>query len=122
MQRIYISHSLQKRLLLTRESAHALHDEVCSALREGDGWLLLDFAGVEGVSPSFLDELLQVVRQAAGEEAWPFLIIRLANPPTPLSSKFEAVGRGHKRVVRQSDEGDWMFTLEEAATSGSNPS
>lgn len=122
MQKIYISHSLQKRLLVTRESAHALHDEVRSALRESDSWLSLDFVGVQGVSPSFLDELLQVVHRAAGEETWRSLMILLTNPPAPLSSKFEAVGRGHKRVVRQSDEGDWIFALEEAAASGSNPS
>ena len=115
MNDIGVFQSLQKRLLVTRESAHALHDEVRSALCEADGLLSLDFTGVEGVSPSFLDELLQVVRQAAGEEAWSALTIRLTNPPTRLSSKFEAVGRGHKRVVKPSGGSDWTIVLAETA-------
>lgn len=118
MRTIYISHSLRKRVLVTRESAHALHAELQSVLEGSGGHLELDFTGVEGVTPSFMDELLQVVRQVVDEAAWRSLAIRLTNPPTRLSSKFEAVGRGHGLVVTQSDGGDWLLTLEEASASG----
>jgi len=122
MNTIDLFKSSQKRLLVTRESAHMLDEEVRSALREDGNRLSLDFTRVEGVSPSFLDELLQVVRQASGEETWRSLAIRIANPPTRLSSKFEAVGRGHGLVVTQSDGGDWLLKLEEASASGRQPS
>ena len=118
MKTIDLYESLQKRTLITRESAHVLREEVRSALGENGGHLQVDFIGVEGISPSFLSELLQVVRQATEEEAWRSLAIRLTNPPTRLSSKFEAVGRGHGLVVTQSDGGDWLLTLEEASASG----
>lgn len=98
----------QRRLLVTRESARLIGESLCSAVSPEDRELVLDFAGVEGLTPSFLDELLGVVGdlQAAADLA---LEIVLVHPPTRLSSKFAAVGRGRGYLVTEVGGDQWVL-------------
>ncbi len=73
--------------------------------------IAVDFEGIEGIAPSFLDELLSIFESLIGEETGgrePCLIV--ANPPTRLSLKFEAVARGHGMSVRALPDGSWLLT------------
>lgn len=110
---------LQDRILISRESARLLENALgammVSARAPGDasgaGPLTVDFEGVEGIAPSFLDELLSVFESLVGAESNAgerSLIV--ANPPTRLSLKFEAVARGHGMAVRALPDGSWSLT------------
>ncbi|MEE8169053.1 MAG: hypothetical protein V3T70_00765 [Phycisphaerae bacterium] len=71
----------------------------------------IDFEGVEGVAPSFLDELLSIFESFIGTEAnGDERSLIIANPPARLSLKFEAVARGHGMSVRQLPDGSWLLT------------
>jgi hypothetical protein len=71
----------------------------------------IDFAGLDGMGPSCVDEMLIVLEATLATNGIPGLrAIRIANPPTRLSSKFEAVARGHSRTVQALPDGSWLFT------------
>ncbi len=99
-----------KRALVTRASAA----EIGSALNEAstDGEIIVDFAGVDAVTPSFVDEILAVVeelvrdRDAGG--------VSFLHIPTRLSEKFVAVGRAHQLSVTESEDGTWAITPSSA--------
>jgi len=72
----------------------------------------VDFNGVEGIAPSFLDELLTIFESLVGTATngdKPCLVV--ANPPTRLSLKFEAVGRGHGMSVQALPDGSWLLRI-----------
>ena len=97
---------------MTRDSARSIHSFVAEALEEGHGEINVDLSGVESLTPSFMDELLLMIEEIRGPayEAHPALTVR--NPPTELTAKFEAVGRGHGLAVESNEEG-WIFEHEE---------
>lgn len=98
-----------KRILVTRESARGIAPALANALEEGCGEVTLNFAGVDGLTPSFLDEVLSVLEESiplAGEHR---LNVILMNSPTQLSSKFAAVGRGHGLVAKELEPGTWTI-------------
>jgi hypothetical protein len=70
----------------------------------------LDFHGVEGMAPSFLDELLSVFELVLGGDGRkePRSLI-VAHPPTRLSLKFEAVARGHGLSVQALPDESWLL-------------
>ena len=107
-----LSELLGKRILMTRASARSIQHFVMEALEEGHGEIALDLSGVDGLTPSFMDELLLIIEENREPvyDAHPALTVR--NPPTELTAKFEAVGRGHGLVV-ESNEGGWTFEHEE---------
>ncbi len=107
-----LSELLGKRILMTRDSARSIQPFVAEALEEGHGEIALDLSGVDSVTPSFMDEIL-LINEEIREPAYgahPALTVR--NPPTELTAKFEAVGRGHGLVVESNEEG-WIFEHEE---------
>jgi hypothetical protein len=112
MPHLLVSSILGNRVLVRRESARLLDQ----ALREHLGALppsepfVLDFQGINGVAPSFLDELLLTIESAlrAHDDRRPELVV--ANPPTRLSLKFEAIGRSHGMSVRARGDGSWALT------------
>ncbi len=109
---------LSDRILVSRESARLLEDALRGMMESaGSGkaacdptpWTV-DFEGVEGMAPSFLDELLSIFESFLGTQAAPSarrLIV--AHPPTRLSLKFEAVARGHGMSVRALADGSWLL-------------
>ncbi|MCH7817460.1 MAG: STAS-like domain-containing protein [Proteobacteria bacterium] len=118
MKTLQVSKVLKDKILVSRESAHLLEDAI-SALVEpatvADSpsqptRIAIDFSGVEGVAPSFLDELLSIFESLIGAETnGNQLCLVIANPPTRLSLKFEAIARGHGMSVRAQPDGSWLM-------------
>lgn len=101
----------RKRALITRDSARAL----AQFLREqaaGDREITLDFADVEAVTPSFVDEILTILQEFLGEAGKADLKIMFVNTPTRLSKKFAAVGRAHGLRITESPDGLWDISSE----------
>lgn len=110
---------LKDRILVTRESARLLQEAMSAMIAAagtsgnppGETSFGVDFEGVEGMAPSFLDELLSVFESllgAQGKVGKRCLIV--ANPPTRLSTKFQAIARGHGMSVRTTADGSWLLT------------
>ena len=109
---------IQRRVLVTRSSARSIQECLSSALRDGQGHAEIDFSGVNGLTPSFFDELLSIV-----DEAWLDLpgrgpSVTVKNPPTSISPMFEAVARVHGLKIDETD-GDWV--ISGSATPGGLP-
>ena len=108
---------LKDKILVSRESAHLLEDALnamMAAARTSGNLsttsIVVDFEGIEGIAPSFLDELLSIFESILGSGASPRerrLVV--ANPPTRLSLKFEAIARGHGMSVRALPDGSWLL-------------
>lgn len=119
MVTVFVSDILKDKILVTRESARVLEEALRRAWsdRAGStdaanlGSATIDFRGVEGVAPSFLDELLTVFELVIGPNPnHPGRSLVVVNPPTRLSSKFEAVARGHGLSVVSRSDGSWVLT------------
>ncbi len=100
---------LNRKVLVTRDSARSLADALGSAITLGGGGVVLDFSGVEGMTPSFLDEVLQILEEAIDRGGGGRLTIEVKSPPTRLSSKFEAVGRGHGMIITENSATSWLI-------------
>ncbi|MBI4729679.1 MAG: STAS-like domain-containing protein [Acidobacteria bacterium] len=98
------------RVLAARGTARTIGAALEAAMREGRGEVLLDFEGVEGLAPSFLDELLAILLEAASRTGNQLRRVVIGNPPARLSSKFAAIGRGRGlRFADRAGEG-WEIT------------
>lgn len=116
MHEIRIGDFLKDKFLISRDSARELERHLATAADGGaerapaEATLSIDFEGVQGVSPSFVDELLRVIepllRSRADGQGFRLVIRR---PPTRLSSKFEAVARGHSMRAVALPDGSWML-------------
>jgi hypothetical protein len=115
METIGVYDLLQRRALITRESARSIAGPLSAALELCEGEVALDFSGVEAVTPSFVDEVLGVIYETlkAGERS--SLRVTVLNPPTRLSAKFAAVGRGRRLRISESPGGAWTVTEDPAA-------
>ena len=98
------------RVLVTRDSARSIQEHIRGAILDGRGDVVLDFEGVVGVTPSFLDETLRIVEECIAESDDGRLHVTIEAPPTELSSKFLAVGRGHSLDVSKSKNGSWVIS------------
>jgi len=103
-----------KRALVTRESARGLAPSNRSAMGNGGAALSLDFVHVDGVTPSFLDELLSVVQEEFDRCGAKRFRLEIANPPMALSSKFRAIGRWRGLTIREHGSG-WVVESVERA-------
>jgi len=115
MRTIRVNDILKDRILVSRESARLLEDALkktilCPALPGGETPVTVDFEGVEGMAPSFLDELLSAFESLVGKETnGQGRCLIVANPPTRLSLKFEAIARGHGMSVTALPDGSWRL-------------
>lgn len=108
---------LKDKILVSRESAHLLEDALNTIMTttstSGDlsiNSIVVDFEGIEGIAPSFLDELLSIFESILGSDTCARerrLVV--ANPPTRLSLKFEAIARGHGMSVQALPDGSWLL-------------
>lgn len=96
------------KVLVTRESARSLGPILSQT--EGDEEIKLDLVGVEGITPSFLDEILGVIAQFLGMKHRD-MSVRILHPPTRVSSKFMAVARGHDLLLNEQDDGSWLISV-----------
>lgn len=103
---------VKRRAIVTREAARAIAAAIGDMALPGDQALVLDFEGVEAVSPSFVDELLASL---ADLEPQGPRTVRFRRPPTRLSAKFEAIGRARQMDISEGD-GEWVITLPIEAT------
>ena len=74
MRTVRANDILKDRILVSRESAHLLEDRL-RAMMAADGTpgnpsdttsLAVDFEGIEGIAPSFLDELVSIFESIVG--------------------------------------------------------
>ncbi len=99
---------IKNRVLVTRKSARAIAPMIEAAIRDAGGPLKLDFTHVDGVTPSFLDELLSVVDELFARANVYAFRVEILNPPTALSAKFAAIGRGRDLTLAETD-GGWII-------------
>ena len=105
-----------KRVLVTRDSARELQDIFESSLAEHDDEIAIDFQGIEGVTPSFVDELLHVIEETLSRKhSLSGSRVVFLNPPTRLSAKFAAIGRAHGLPIVEATDGRWIFGMPVAA-------
>jgi hypothetical protein len=113
-----VSDVLKDRILVSRESARLLEDAlraIVASARTPENApeptpVTVDFEGIEGIAPSFLDELLSIFESLLGaESSGRERCLIVANPPTRLSLKFEAIARGHGMSARALPDGSWFL-------------
>ena len=119
MRALRVNDVLKDKILVSRESAHLLEDALSAMMAaartpgnpSGTTSVAVDFEAIEGIAPSFLDELLSIFESIIGSEtnARKRCLV-VVNPPTRLSLKFEAVARGHGMSVRALPDGSWLLT------------
>lgn len=101
---------LNKRMLVTRQTAREIAPEVQDALLKGNGGLVLDFSDVAGISPSFLSETILVVEDCVQKIGEPSFRVVMENPPTKLSRKFVVLGKAHGVDIREGEGKTWIIT------------
>ena len=118
MRTVHVATFLTDKVLVTRESAHALEEPLAAAMvaasstepGPGGASIAVDFEAIQGVSPSFLDELLWIFGSLLKREGTNGLRrLLISHPPTRLSLKFEAVARGHGMEARPLSDGSWIL-------------
>jgi hypothetical protein len=112
MSALRIHDLLANRVLVTRESARSIAPEIGSAIASGEKSITLDFAGIDAITPSFMDEVLSVVEEFLTEGGAERLEIIIVQPPTRLSSKFAAIGRGHGLAMEERPDGSWLISRD----------
>lgn len=99
----------RKRALITRESAQELGRALKPLVKPHEAELILDFAGVDAVTPSFVDEVLFVTKDLLDpREHKPRVVFR--HPPTRLSAKFAAIARAHEAEIAETEDGEWIIS------------
>ena len=107
MKLLKICDLIRKRALITRQSASAIGDALANSADERG--ITLDFAGVDAVTPSFIDEILAVLEDALKTKDRDTFQVIFLHSPTRLSTKFAAVGRAHRLEITESEEGTWII-------------
>ena len=105
MSELNIYDLLGKKVLVTRSSARMLSDALAEWAQPGDEAAGFNLDRVMGITPSFFDEMLRMVEETGKS----YRRVTIANPPTELSSKFQAVARSHGLVVSESEGGSWLL-------------
>ena len=104
MRELKIYDLLGKKVLVTRSSARMLSDAFAEWGQSGNDGPAFNLEHVMGITPSFFDEMLRMVEET-GES---FRRITISNPPTELSSKFQAVAGAHGLSISESESGSWL--------------
>ena len=108
MRSIEVFQFLQRKVLVTRESASMIREAINSSV-EADGEVNLDFTGIDAMTPSFVDEVLGIIDDAKVASNRHELRVVFLHTPTPLSTKYLAIGKRHG--ARMSESGSvWEIT------------
>ena len=99
----------KRRALVTRASTDLLRDAIAEAAGNGNR-VALDLTGIDAITPSFIDQVLQIVEGCLGQESDRIEVLML-NPPSGLSSRLEAIGRAHHSVVTEDEKGNWIIPV-----------
>jgi len=108
---------IPRRALVTRESAHVIARAIAEAGSGNSDTLVLDFAGIQAVTPSFVDEILDICAKTLSKRSAGGALLAVVNPPTRLSSKFTAIARGRGMTILESSDGTWTIRAEAPKTS-----
>ncbi|MBI4298152.1 MAG: STAS-like domain-containing protein [Chloroflexi bacterium] len=111
MKSIRVFELTQKRVLVTRGTARELKEYVIAAVKASPENITLDFSEVEGIAPSFLDEMLVIIDESIGGGRSQ-LKVNVVNVPTRLSTKFTAVAQSHGLVASEERAGWWLLGRE----------
>jgi len=106
MQTIEVFQLLQRKILVTRESASAVREVIESSIRK-EGEVALDFSGIDAVTPSFVDEILGIIDDARASASRREVRVVFSHAPTPLSAKYLAIGKRHRSTMSQSAPNAW---------------
>lgn len=120
MRTLQVFELIPRRVLVARGSARDIAAAVEEALGDSAGTIELDFLGIEAVTPSFVDEILSVIQGILDRTNVGLDRIVVSHPPTRLSSKFEAIGRGRNLRIEEGAGGAWVITPESARDPGSS--
>jgi len=112
MKTIKVYDIVQRRALVTRDSAKVIREALASVIAENASEVAVDFSGVDAVTPSFVDEVLSVVDQAMSEARNRSLRVVFLHSPTRMSAKFVAIGRGRGLSMRESESGAWDIRVD----------
>jgi hypothetical protein len=97
---------LKRRALVSRGAAQAIVAAIRAELDESTRTLELDFSGVEAVAPSFVDELIAELT-APGFAHYERILF--SRPPSRLSEKFRAIGRGRGISIEETPAHEWII-------------
>lgn len=109
MRPVEVFKHLQRKILVTRGSAAALRSEIDASIK-ADGQVVLDFTGIDAVTPSFVDEILGIIDDARADSSRRELRVIFRHTPTSLSEKFVAIGKRHGAKVSQYGADAWEIT------------
>jgi len=99
---------LKRRALVSRGAAQAVVAALRSELQSDSATIELDFSGIEAVTPSFVDELIsQLTSPGIGSHER----VVFTAPPSRLSEKFRAIGRGRGVSFEETPTHQWVITL-----------
>ena len=115
MTTLKIHDLLPKRALVTRGSARPIRQALASTDMSVANEIVLDFSGIDAMTPSFVDEILAMLDKSFRRAKRDQFRLLLLNPPTRLSSKFSAVARGRGLHISESEGGAWTVTGGSAA-------
>ena len=115
MATINILQLLGKRMLVARGSARSIETDLASSLTEGQGELTLSLSGITGLAPSFFDEILKILEEAADAADGRKLLVRIESSPSHISAPFAAIGRAHGLSMEETDTGDWVIARGDEA-------
>lgn len=101
---------LDNRILVTRQSARKLEPKLASMAVSFPERLELDFSGIDGITPSFLDEILGIIQEHLARKDDVRIVI--VNAPTRLSSKFAAIGRARDLTMAETETGSWIISYQ----------
>jgi len=102
---------MKRRVLVSRDSAEPIRNALRDSTLEEGQTLTLDFHGVEGITPSFIDEVFHHLRNELSTKGVHSTRIVFANVPTRLSSKFLAIGRAHDLALDETAPGLWTVVV-----------
>lgn len=114
MPHVKVHEHIPKRALITRDSARLIKQAINEQLADQPHELTVDFAGIEAVTPSFVDELITVLGEVDALRRTGSRIV-FQNLPTRLSEKFHAIGRGHGLRMVESAGDTWTITESTSA-------
>jgi hypothetical protein len=99
---------VKRRALVSRGTARAIADTLRTDVGVSDPTLELDFSGIEAVTPSFVDELIGALSASDFPQ---YERIRVTHPPSRLSEKFRAIGRGRGVSIEETSAQGWLITF-----------
>src|SRR5215218_9207655 len=104
MNPFFISLASHDRVLSTRERGAVVSEEVLAAMAAHEA-VVVDFAGVEVATPSFLDELFTRIRARLQREEGSSLLL-VARPNEDVRESLDLVLRNRSLALAQLEEGE----------------